>query len=131
MNRTLTLAAVVACLAPAARAADAPADLAAAAKKVLAANCFRCHGENGSAEGKFGDVLDRDKLVARKAVVPGSAGKSPLVKRAAEGEMPPEGEKPRPTPADLDVLERWVDAGAPDWAAPPSAGSSASRSSTS
>jgi len=52
--------------------------------------------------------------VARKAVIPGNAGKSPLVKRAVDGEMPPEKEKPRPTRADLDVLERCVDAGAPD-----------------
>src|SRR5262245_38446756 len=117
MHRTLTLAAVIACLAPAARAADTPADLAAGAKKVLAANCFRCHGENGSSEGKFADILERDKLVARKAVIPGSALKSPLVKRAVDGEMPPEKEKPRPTRADLAALEKWIDAGAPDWAA--------------
>jgi hypothetical protein len=120
MNRTLTLATLVACLAPATRAADRPADLAAAAKKVLAANCFRCHGENGSAEGKFADVLDRDKLVARKAVIPGNARTSPLVKRTVDGEMPSEKEKPRPSPADLNVLEQWVDAGAPDWGAVPS-----------
>lgn len=117
MDHKLCLAALIAFFASA-RAADSPAELAAAAKKVLVANCYRCHGENGSSEGNLANILDRDKLVARKVVVPGSALKSPLFKKSVYGEMPPEKEKQRPTKADLAALESWVDAGAPDWAAP-------------
>jgi hypothetical protein len=83
------------------------------AHDILKASCYRCHGENGTAEGGFNFVLDRDKLVARRKLLPGDAEHSKLYRRVSEGEMPPEGETPRPTPAEIANLKEWIDEGAP------------------
>jgi hypothetical protein len=40
---------------------------------ILKTHCYRCHGENGAAEGGFNFILDRDRLVDRKKIVPGDA----------------------------------------------------------
>ena len=98
-------------LVPAAgRAADP--ELATSAQAVLKARCAACHGPGGTAKGGFDYLLDRDRLVARDQVVPGRAADSPLVRRVAAREMPPNG-GPRPTADELALLRRWVDAGAP------------------
>jgi formylglycine-generating enzyme required for sulfatase activity len=94
-------------------------ELARRAWAIMRANCYRCHGENGSVEGGFDSVLDRRQLVARKRVVPGQPGASPLLRRVEGGEMPPEGEGPRPSLEDVTLLRRWIEAGAPDLTATP------------
>jgi mono/diheme cytochrome c family protein/DNA-binding beta-propeller fold protein YncE len=103
--------------APADPAADA--ELAAKARAVLKTHCYRCHGLDGAAEGGFNTAQDRRRLVERNRVVPGSPDRSPLLDRVLKGEMPPEGEKPRPTEDEVATLKKWVEAGAPDWAAAP------------
>jgi serine/threonine-protein kinase len=95
-----------------ARADADPARLAAAARAALQKSCARCHAD-GQSEGGFGFVLDARQLVARKKVVAGDAAKSRLFKRVQSGEMPPEDEKPRPTPEEVAALKAWIDAGAP------------------
>jgi mono/diheme cytochrome c family protein len=90
--------------------ADEVADKALA---VLRTHCGACHGPGGTSKGGFGYVLDRDRLVARNQVVPGSAADSALYQRVRDGEMPPPGKRPRPGPDDLAALRRWIDAGAP------------------
>jgi WD40 repeat protein len=101
-------------LAPAATSrADESAALARKAEAVLKANCFRCHGKDGSLEGGMNYILDRDKLVARKKVLPGKADDSPLIKKVVAGKMPPAGEQPRPSEDDVRVLKEWINAGAP------------------
>ena len=95
--------------------------LARQAQQILATNCHRCHGENGAVEGGFNYLLDRDRLVARKKIVPGQPEKSHLLQRIQDGEMPPEDENPRPTAEDIARLRRWIAAGAPAFA--PSAAS--------
>ena len=86
--------------------------LARKANDLLKTNCYRCHGENGAAEGGFNYVLDRDKLVARKKVVPGDPDRSKLYRRVSKGEMPPSDEG-GPLGADaVAVLKRWIEAGA-------------------
>jgi uncharacterized membrane protein len=85
---------------------------------ILLQRCAACHGpEKQKAElrvdslealmkgGKDGPVL-----------VPGNAKDSPLIQRLLlplvnEDHMPPEG-KPQPTPAELTVLEWWINSGA-------------------
>ena len=91
-------------------------DAAVQARVVLKTNCYRCHGESGTAEGGFNFILDRNKLVARKKVVPGNAAASKLYRRVAEGEMPPADETPRPDDAAVAVLKRWIDEGATPFA---------------
>jgi len=92
-----------------------PNELALAARAVLATYCYRCHGENGANEGGFSAATDRDRLVAKKRIVPGDPNKSLVIRRVTEGEMPPPEEKARPTDAEIETLKKWVKAGAPDW----------------
>jgi WD40 repeat protein len=97
-----------------ARAADTDkTELAAKAQAILKANCYRCHGQSGAVEGGMSYILDRDKLVTRRKVIPGSAATSPLYKRVAAGKMPPPDQKVRPSSADIALLKKWIDAGAP------------------
>ncbi|HXG08403.1 MAG TPA: c-type cytochrome domain-containing protein [Gemmataceae bacterium] len=112
---------VVAFLASAAHAGDA--ELVVRVQAILKTNCYRCHGQDGSAKGGFGYVLDRDQLVSRGKIVPGKPDESELFRRIEQGEMPPEGQKPRPGADDMALLRRWINAGAPaaSAAAPPRA----------
>src|SRR5262245_19361772 len=71
-------------------------ELAKKAQAVLRANCYRCHGQEGAVEGGMNFILDFDKLVQRKKVIPGSPDKSPLYKKIVNNLMPPPDEKPRP-----------------------------------
>src|SRR5262249_20196949 len=88
-------------------------DLGTQAKAVLTRYCFRCHGQDGSEEGGRNYIVNLDQLVKRKKVGPGDPKTSKLLKKIRVGEMPPEEEKLRPGDADVQVLERWIAAGAP------------------
>ncbi|MGE3807474.1 MAG: c-type cytochrome domain-containing protein, partial [Gemmataceae bacterium] len=90
-----------------------PSSLAREARKVLEQHCYKCHGEDGNAKGGLNYVLDRDKLVARGKVKGGNPGESPLYMRISKGEMPPAKVEKRPTPQELAILQRWIEAGAP------------------
>ncbi len=94
--------------------------LADQAKAVLNAHCAACHGKPGSAKGGFDYVLDRERLVAREQVVPGKADDSPLLLRLRKGEMPP-APRPAPTAVEVDIVRRWIAAGAPAFQPAPSA----------
>lgn len=97
-------------------AQDVPkGNLASEARAILKQACHRCHGEEGAIEGGFSYVLDRGQLVARKQVVPGSAAQSKMMRRILNDEMPPDGESPRLTREQIEVLTGWVDLGAPDF----------------
>jgi serine/threonine-protein kinase len=115
MNRTTVPLFAVLLAAGPAHAAQEPAKLAAAAQAVLAKCCARCHA-GAQAEGGFGFVLDAKRLLERKKVIAGDAAKSRLFKKVQAGEMPPEDEKPRPTPDEVAALKAWIDAGAPPFA---------------
>jgi tetratricopeptide (TPR) repeat protein/mono/diheme cytochrome c family protein len=93
-----------------------PAELAVKARAILQTHCHRCHGQNGTNEGGFNFVLDRARLVSRKKIAPGDPAKSRLFGRmtSSDDPMPPEGEKPRPAADEIDLVRRWIDAGAPD-----------------
>jgi serine/threonine-protein kinase len=99
------------------------ADLAQQAHAILEANCFRCHGKDGSKEGGMNYVLDAAQLVKRKKITPGEPSKSKLLQRVkdADDPMPPADEKPRPSKEDVAVLERWIQEGAPAFTPPPAA----------
>ena len=98
-----------------ARAADDKADLARQTLAILKASCYRCHGQERAAEGGFNFVLDRQRLVASRKIVPGNAAQSNLYKRMKKDEMPPEEEKPRPTEEEIAVIRKWIKAGIPDF----------------
>ncbi len=94
------------------RAQDA--GLATQARKVLETNCFRCHGKDGRFEASFGSILDVKKLIERKKINTKNAERSRLYAVMTDEIMPPEGEKPRPSKADMEIVRRWIAAGAPE-----------------
>jgi mono/diheme cytochrome c family protein len=89
----------------ASRLTAADDDLAHKARRVLDANCHRCHGRDGAVEGGMNYVTDLGKLIARKKVVPGDPDGSRLFRRVSDGSMPPEGESPRPSADDVAILK--------------------------
>ncbi len=99
--------------APPAGAADDAKLLAQQAQTVLKTHCYRCHGQDGSIEGSMNYVTDLGKLVARKKIVPNDLKGSRLFRRVDEGTMPPPDEHPRPGAAEVAVLKKWIEAGAP------------------
>jgi tetratricopeptide (TPR) repeat protein len=98
--------------------ADPPAqqELAKRAFEVLKTNCYRCHGQDGANEGGFNYVLDRRQLVSRRKVVPAEPAKSKILRRILNtvDPMPPAEEKVRPSPDDITLLKKWIEAGAPE-----------------
>jgi tetratricopeptide (TPR) repeat protein/mono/diheme cytochrome c family protein len=98
--------------------AEEPADrqaLAARAAQVLKAHCHRCHGQDGANEGGFNFALDARQLVERRKVIVGEPGRSRLFKRltSEDSPMPPDDEKVRPGKDEIEVVRRWIEAGAP------------------
>jgi serine/threonine-protein kinase len=76
---------------------------------ILKTHCYRCHGLDGSNEGGLAYILDVKQLIARRKIVPGDSKKSRLYARLAEGDMPPEGEKLRPSKAEVTTLKSWIE----------------------
>lgn len=93
-------------------------ELARQALTILQNHCHRCHGKDGSIEGGLNYVLDRDRLVNRRKIVPGDAAKSPLFAKIVSKKMPPSSEKSRPTTEEIALLRKWIESGAPGAAAP-------------
>lgn len=114
------LVAVIGLSAATVSGADIP-QVATQAKAVLEKHGYECHGKNGSNEGNLNFILNRDRLVSSKKIVPGEPGDSLLLKKIRSEEMPPDrdnnGKKiaERPTPEDLATLRKWIEAGAPDF----------------
>ncbi len=112
MRTTLLPTLALLALASPARADDAK-QLAQQARTVLKTHCYRCHGQDGSVEGAMNFVTDLGKLVARKKIVPNDAKGSRLFRRVDDGTMPPPDESPRPSAAEIAILKKWIEAGAP------------------
>ncbi|HAB10058.1 MAG TPA: hypothetical protein DCE47_00040 [Planctomycetaceae bacterium] len=80
---------------------------------ILKAHCWQCHGEADEKKGGLDTRLARFLIKGGEsgpAIVPGKHTDSRLFKRVASGEMPP-GAK-RLSARDVEVLARWIDAGA-------------------
>ncbi|MBX3472820.1 MAG: hypothetical protein KF754_00350 [Planctomycetes bacterium] len=100
--------------------------LATQAYFVLRNRCWGCHGEPG--KKAYGEtvpldwILDYDKLVEAKLVIPGKVKESRLVYLTTLGKMPREFDaQGKPTKEgelsqfDYKALVEWVKAGAPKW----------------
>lgn len=98
-------------------AAAPPIDFVRDVRPIFERRCYECHGEAHQESGLRLDV----KAAALRGgdnqgpdIVPGQAAESPLVRlvrSADEAErMPPDGE--RLTAAEIEILVRWIDAGA-------------------
>lgn len=121
MIRVLPLVAVLLVAGPAA-ADDPPADpgtLAVDARAVLKTHCAGCHVGAGSENGYAFDALDVASMVKRHAaddppvLVPKDPAASRIWVRAGIDKNMPPRSKPRLTAAELDVLKKWIAAGAP------------------
>lgn len=98
-------------------AADRPLNFARDIRPILSHNCFKCHGPDEK-ERKGGLRLDTQdggtaKLASgTQAVVPGKVAESELIARIVSTDpneqMPPPGTGKKVTPAQLELLKRWI-----------------------
>jgi mono/diheme cytochrome c family protein len=119
MKRTWMLSVLVSV---AAVADDVPPDYARDVRPLLQKHCYECHGPD---KQKSGFRLDVRQLALKggdsgvRPIIPHNARTSPLI-RYVSGEddemlMPPKASgKPRLTPAEVDILKAWIEAG-PAW----------------
>lgn len=110
----LLLSLVLDCLAPHA-AAEAPTPtFEDQIRPLLKARCFNCHGDSDTPEGSLDVRLVRLMTAggdSGPAIVPGKREESPLYVRIRDHEMPPEG-APGFTSAQVELIGKWIDAGA-------------------
>lgn len=104
---------------PVAQGADTagPVDFVRDVRPIFERHCYRCHGP---ATAKSGLRLDLKQRAIKGGdyyapnIIPGNAAESPLIQFVSEdggdSPMPPEGE--RLSPQDVEILTRWVNAGA-------------------
>jgi hypothetical protein len=121
VRRLVALALLVAPWKPAAAGGPDALDYNRAVRPILSNNCFKCHGPD-EAERKAGLRLDlrESALVSeyggKKVVVPGKPAESALLDRIeapADGKpMPPPSSGKKLTPAEKEVLRRWIAEGA-------------------
>nr|WP_182867933.1 PSD1 and planctomycete cytochrome C domain-containing protein [Rhodopirellula sp. JC639] len=85
-------------------------------RPILSDKCFFCHGPDDT--HRAADLrLDRSEAAYEVAIEPGDADESELIARILDPDpdvqMPPPDTGKRVTEAELAVLRRWIDAGAP------------------
>ena len=82
---------------------------------ILKTHCASCHGESKDLAGGL-DLRLRRMIISGgdsgEVIVPGNSNGSLLIDYVRSGEMPPQ-EELQLTADEVDVLTRWVDAGAP------------------
>jgi tetratricopeptide (TPR) repeat protein len=120
MKPLLLSSLMIACTVSGARvkAAEVPPEqLARKVREFLTTHCHRCHGKEGTNEGGINYILDHQRLLDRRKVIAGDAAKSRLFRRLGDADdpMPPADEKARPTSAEIALVKRWIESGAPDF----------------
>ena len=84
-------------------------------RPILKTHCFQCHGEGDELQGDLDLRLRR--LIAKggdsgSAIAFGRSADSLLYQRLRDGEMPPEEVETRPSSEEVQIIERWLAAGA-------------------
>ena len=95
--------------------ADAQQNLAQQAYAIFQQNCLNCHGEHGAFTEEI--IIEHTALIETGAVVPRRPGASELYQRLIEKRVEkqmPLGQPPL-SPDAIDIIRRWILAGAPDW----------------
>jgi hypothetical protein len=92
-------------------------------RAILSDNCYSCHGpDSGTREAEL--RLDTEAGSHESAIIPGDADSSEVIARVTsdDPEMrmpPPDSKKPPLTPEQIELLKKWINAGAkyePHWA---------------
>jgi hypothetical protein len=103
-------------LAPLALRAEEPIDFDRQIRPILSNTCFTCHGPD-EARREADLRLDREAEAKAAVIVPGHPDESELIRRiTSEDEferMPPVDAKQQLKPAEIELLKKWVSAGAP------------------
>ena len=85
-------------------------------RPILSENCYACHGPDKNKRKAKLRLDDRASAVSIQAIVPGKPDESGLVERMlsddAEQVMPPPASHKTLTPAQKDLLKRWIAQGA-------------------
>src|SRR2546425_3979832 len=85
-------------------------------RPILAENCFACHGPDSASRKAKLRLDQRDAAVKAGAIAPGKVQDSELVNRIfaedVKDRMPPAHSNKKLTPAQKDMLKRWIAAGA-------------------
>src|SRR6478672_2311186 len=87
-------------------------------RPILAENCFACHGPDDKArKAKLRFDTKQGALGHSGAIVPGKAADSELIARVTSKEadqlMPPPKSGKKLTSDQIELLRKWIDAGAP------------------
>lgn len=83
-------------------------------RQFFTTHCYRCHGQNSSAQGGLSDVTDLHALLTSGLVVPGKPLESLIFKRispALIGDMPDD-ELSKPSDAEIESVRKWIENGA-------------------
>src|SRR5439155_8229300 len=94
-----------------------PINFARDIQSILAENCCQCHGTDPKQrKAKLRLDVEKEALGHGDAIVPGQADKSELIERVTsddrEFRMPPPKTGKRLKPQQIELLRRWIDAGA-------------------
>jgi hypothetical protein len=110
---TFFLAATAAVAAPVSAAAP---DFNRDVRPILSENCYHCHGPD-AAKREADLRLDEEKAAKESAIIPGKSAESALIQRILTTDeddvMPPPKSNRHLSPAQKQLLQDWVDAGAP------------------
>ena len=106
---------------PRAESAEEPVDFARQIRPILSENCFACHGFDPGARQADLRLDEREAAVAlhegHAAIVPGQASESEVWKRILstdpDEQMPPPNSGKKLTDSQRQLLQRWIDEGAP------------------
>jgi hypothetical protein len=85
-------------------------------RPILSDRCYACHGPD-AAQRKAKLRLDVRDIAVKEVIKPGKAADSELVHRISSVEAdevmpPPQSKKPRLTPEQIQLIQRWIDQGA-------------------
>ena len=89
-------------------------------RPILSDRCFACHGPDAAARGiklrLDSEGAAKADLGGRFAIVPGDVAKSEMIRRITAAEparrMPPVASGRTLTPAEIDLIQRWIEQGA-------------------
>jgi hypothetical protein len=94
----------------------APLDFNRDIRPILSENCFYCHGQDSNKREADLRLDVRDEALKLKAFVPGKSAESEIIRRLLTDDrdevMPPPKANRHVTPAQKELLKRWIDEGA-------------------